>query len=1023
MRLTPNNAPLTPLWLAAALWLSACGGDGGVSLPPSYTVSTNAGPGGSLSPSRQQVPEGGTEQVNLSVEPGYELATITGCDGELSGSRYTTGAVTADCTITARFALEEYEIDTDVANFGSVSPRFATVTIEDTQTFTLEPDPGYRVASVSGCNGSLNNLSYTVTGVQRDCTINIAFEPDVYEVSGTLNATALNDFDTTLNDASIPLENNSAFARAQAINNRATVAGFATAEPANLVPDFPAHFADSDDPDDFYRVNLQAGQVVQLQVVDHDNIGSDPERYTGDLDLYLHASDEQNELDSSLGEGEYEEVPITNTGDYIVQVHAYSGTSKYVLRMLPAGTPTQTDLSQSQTGDFIPGEMVVIPATAPRAASQKPNQNRNVVPTVQLHTVAPYQTTRSQSYSALQQARPKAYQKWMTLQAIKAKRRDPAVAQASPNYRRYAQRIPDDRRYSLQWHYEAINLPRAWDFSTGTPASGDAPIVAVVDTGVVLSHPDLEAKLVPGYDFIRDDERSQDGEPGIDDNPSDPGDGDEINPPSWHGTHVAGTVAASSNNGIGGAGVSWGARIMPMRALGTGGGNSYDIIQSVLYAAGLPNDSQTRPATPASIINLSLGGTGSSEAEAAVYADLRDLGILVVASSGNENTATPLYPASYPSVLSVGATDALGRRAPYSNYGETLDLVAPGGYLGQDANGDGLPDGILSTSAVLEGGTIKPGYSLGYQGTSMAAPHVSGVLALMKAVYPELTPQDVTNLLINGALTGTAERDNQLGYGQIDAERAVAAAFEKANGNGFDWPARVTVTPRTLNLGGTTEALVSLDPEGEVTPDTISVTTTEAWLNVSATDNVGANGLGDYRVAVEREGLNPGFYQAQVIFTVDSTDELVLDVYMSVGEPSSAGTIRRTYVLLLDQDSDNSYQAVARVEEGGNRASFVFPAVAPGRYSLIAGTDIDADGFICQPGEQCGAYPSLEREQTIEVLATDRAGLDFVTGIRGGLLGNNAQSDTPQPQPGIPLKSATSVEDNIQRQVQPQELR
>lgn len=1019
MRFDNNTVPFTSLWLATALWLSACGGNSGPGLPPSYTVHTAAGVGGSLSPSNQRVPEGDTAQVSLSLEPGYTLDTIGGCGGELSGSRYTTAAVISDCTITARFELEEYEIETNLPAFGSISPRFATVTIDDTQTFNLEPDPGYRVASVSGCNGSLDGLAYTVTGVQSDCRINVEFEPDVYQVSGTLNATALNDFDTTLNDASIPLGDNNDFNTAQSINNRAAVAGFATLVPANIAPNFPAHFADSADPNDYYRVNLQAGQVVQLQVVDHDNIGSDPERYSGDLDLYLYSSTDESELASSTGEGEYEEVPITETGDYIVQINAYDGSSKYVLRMLPEGSPTQTDLSQSQTGDFIPGEMVVIPATDPQAASG----GRTAAPTVQLHTTAPLQAARSQAYSALQRARPKAYQKWMTLKAIKAKRRDPAVAQASPNYRRYAQRIPDDQRYSLQWHYEAINLPRAWDLTTGTPASGNPPIVAVLDTGVVLSHPDLQAKLIAGYDFIRDDERSQDGEPGIDNNPDDPGDGDDINPPSWHGTHVAGTVAASSDNGIGGAGVSWDAQLMPIRVLGTGGGSSYDIIQGVLYAAGLPNDSETIPATRADIINLSLGGNGSSEAEAAVYADVREQGVIVVASSGNENTATPLYPASYPSVLSVGATDALGQRAPYSNYGQTLDLVAPGGYLGADANGDGLPDGILSTSAVQEGNTIKPGYSLGYQGTSMAAPHVAGVLALMKAVHPELSPTDVSNLLSGGALTGSAEWNNQLGYGQIDAERAVAAAFELANGDGFEWPARVTVTPGTLNLGSTTDALVSLEPEGEVTPDTIDVVTSEGWLTVSATENVATNGLGDYRVAVEREGLNDGFYQGQVIFTVDSIDEVVLDVYMSVGEVSRAGIISRTYVLLVAEDSDDSYQAIAQVDDSGEHASFVFPEVAPGRYSLIAGTDIDADGFICQPAEQCGAYPSLEQEQVIEVTTTDHEGLNFVTGIQGGLIDNNAQSNTQQAHPGIPLKPVSLREESNQRQVEPQELR
>ena len=211
---------------------------------------------------------------------------------------------------------------------------------------------------------------------------------------------------------------------------------------------------------------------------------------------------------------------------------------------------------------------------------------------------------------------------------IKSLRTDTAVLHAEPNYRVSTMATTNDEALSVQWHYPLINLPAAWDTSVG---SGDV-IVAVVDTGILSGHPDLQGQLVPGYDFIRNRVDAGDGD-GIDPNPEDPGNGAEPGASSFHGSHVGGTVAAAGNNGIGVAGVAYGARLMPLRALSERGGSSYDVSQAVRYAAGLANDSGTVPPQRADVINLSLGGESFSQLNQALYRELHDAGVIVVAAS------------------------------------------------------------------------------------------------------------------------------------------------------------------------------------------------------------------------------------------------------------------------------------------------------------------------------------------------------------------------------------------------------
>ncbi|MEJ2426892.1 MAG: S8 family serine peptidase, partial [Candidatus Thiodiazotropha sp.] len=239
------------------------------------------------------------------------------------------------------------------------------------------------------------------------------------------------------------------------------------------------------------------------------------------------------------------------------------------------------------------------------------------------------------------------------------------------------------------------------DITTG---SSDV-IVSVIDTGILFGHPDAPARLVDGYDFISDPAASGDGD-GIDNNPEDNGDKTDAKAnSSFHGPHVAGTVAANTNNSIGVAGVAWGVKVMPIRALGKGGGTAYDIAQSILYSAGLANDSGTTPSQRADIINMSLGGGSPNSTSQNAISAARNAGVIIFAASGNENTSVLSYPASYPGVVSVAAVDTNRERAPYSNYGSAVDIAAPGGNTLVDLNGDGYKDGVLSTLADDSSGT------------------------------------------------------------------------------------------------------------------------------------------------------------------------------------------------------------------------------------------------------------------------------------------------------------------------------
>jgi serine protease len=321
----------------------------------------------------------------------------------------------------------------------------------------------------------------------------------------------------------------------------------------------------------------------------------------------------------------------------------------------------------------------------------------------------------------------------------------PDVEYAEPDYVMRHTLVPDDPSYIAQWHYAeplGINAPAAWDITTGSASIR----VAVIDTGIT-DHPDLAGRWVGGYDFIGDVPTANDGN-GRDNDPHDPGDwvaanecgpGEPADTSSWHGTHVAGTIGAAGNNGLGVTGINWASLILPVRVLGKCGGYTSDIVDGMRWAAGLSVAGVPANPNPAKVLNLSLGGPGTCGAayQNAINA-LNAAGAIVVVAAGNSNGNAANYtPASCSGVVTVAATDRDGNRTFYSNFGAAVEISAPGGETNTNSPSAAPQNGVLST---LNAGLTTPGaaaYAY-YQGTSMAAPHIAGILSLMVSLDPSL---------------------------------------------------------------------------------------------------------------------------------------------------------------------------------------------------------------------------------------------------------------------------------------------
>lgn len=401
--------------------------------------------------------------------------------------------------------------------------------------------------------------------------------------------------------------------------------------------------------------------------------------------------------------------------------------------------------------------------------------------------------------------------------AMRRLRLHPDVLSVEPNVRlkpaQAATALPNDPEFARQWHLHtpgasflsAIDMPAAWARTTGA----SVPVtVAVVDSGVRFDHPDLAGKLWPGHDFVSEVEYANDGD-GRDADASDPGDWVtatesrtavfsecDVADSNWHGTAIAGLMAAASDNGLGVAGIHWGAKVLPVRVAGKCGAVLSDLLDGVRWAAGLPVAGVPSNPNPARVINLSYGGSGVCDgAYQTTVSDVTAAGALLVVAAGND--AAPVKrPADCAGALAVAAVRGNGTKAAYASYGPQVVLAAPGGA----ALAGAADAGLLSTVNTGRRGPLSSAYE-SLAGSSFAAPLVAGVAGLMWSVQPQLTQADVRALLRASVRPHTVDPTlpscqpnlatqaecnctlSTCGAGLLDAGRALAAAATHVPGS------------------------------------------------------------------------------------------------------------------------------------------------------------------------------------------------------------------------------------------------
>ena len=819
------------------------------------------------------------------------------------------------------------------------------------------------VAALFGCDGSFNG--------NEPALVNVA-------LSGTIDIETGTRVDA--DDAGTLVLSGSPLRRSQLLPQEFILAGYVSASsgtyPGLSELDYPA------DPVDAFSMTLREGQTIYLQSFSTRE-GASP--------LTLSVLSRSGVIETASTDNQPGSIQVSLPDTYTVQVEAAGASPMlYILSTAVAGSARAMSYDWPDH-DFVESEAIILfdrdtgqvsMRSAVSQAIMEPKEE--LAPGVWLVKV-PIQAAQSQ----------KAQPKESTLEWIRTLSKRPEIASATPNYKMRAMLTPVDEplfnspSVGQQWHYELLNAPIAWQIAGD---GGDGVTVAVMDTGLFGApgnwHSELNANVaqpLPGDTDFVSVEFDNDGVPGPDSNPSDPG--NAVGSSVFHGTHVAGTIAAAVN-GVGGAGIAYSASLLPVRVLGEGGsGSSADLLAALQWVAGPANGKPL-----ADIVNLSLGGLPFLKPLQDAIRLGANRGIVFVAAAGNSASTLASYPAAFDKVFAVSAVDGAGVLSSYSNYGSWIDVAAPGGDASRDGNADGRSDLVSSTSASpvngASPGTFRETY-IGLQGTSMAAPHVSAVFALMKSLNSALDYEKLNDMLITGKLTCGRElcpKSMELGWGLLDAGKSVLAA---SSGTVSDF---LTASPSIVNLSteGELSASVSLSvygrEPGDITIDSVSVAA--PWLQLDAAPSIVGSETdsdSDIRVTLLQDQLEAGVSERTNIVVEYSSGEfrrLEIPVIGQRVTDQQARDAGRHFVLLVDPEPDGDlYTTVAQTSAVAVNGQYQFSflpddgaepkmlnEVPPGNYILVAGSDLDNDGLICHAGEACAEYPvaGLREEVTVK---------------------------------------------------------
>lgn len=545
---------------------------------------------------------------------------------------------------------------------------------------------------------------------------------------------------------------------------------------------------------------------------------------------------------------------------------------------------------------------------------------------------------------------------------------------------RHALAVPNDNLYPAMWHLPPINMPAAWDIEKGSVTS---VTVAVVDTGII-SHPDLNPRVQAGYDMISDITMANDGD-GRDADPTDPGNDRPNGGSSWHGSHTAGTIGAATDNSTGVSGINWNARLVPVRVLGKGGGTDFDIAAGMNWAAGGTVPSAPTNANPASVVNMSLGGQGGpSQTYQDVIDDAATRNVIFVVAAGNDAIdASGFTPCNQTGVLCIGATRFSGKRSSYSNFGNRVDLMAPGGEVAEDENADGYPDGVLSTFKDDSNGS--PAYSF-QNGTSMAAPHIAGIVSLMKAKAPGLTFAQARNALVSTA-NPASQCNEGCGAGLVN----VLKALQMVSGTAPSGPARLSLSSTELSF---TPAQPQLQLQITNTGgQTLSVTLSIGGGQGSRVSFLGSNtatiapgATAPVGLQADLSGLGAGSVTAATLTVSSNGGNATVGLKLRVPDTAT----RDAVIALVFQDNAGMWQVAqaATAPAPGFQWSM---SVAAGTYFLFGAQDANGNGSF-DDNEPIGLYPTIESPKVLALAAgTNLGGLNFTLSPQASL-GDNQSS-------------------------------